>query len=381
MKRKVKSEEDVKTVSLPRHARTAAVRADTFDEDDNGVDIIFTTGADVLRNDWFDGEYIERLLTGDDNVRLDRLNAGAAFLDTHNAYELGAMIGSVVPGSARMENGQGLCRVQLSRSERAADTVTDIRDGIIRNISVGYNVYAFTRTESSDGTPPIMVATDWEPCEVSAVPVPADPGAQVRAATRSASGVEVHQCTITRAEGSKQEATMADEPKPAPGTTIPTKDAPKDPPKVLTVEEQAQKEKDDAAKKAGIEPGDVTLVDKGKVIHKDANDITDPGDANPVKTVEAEVRKALAAERVRVNTITDLAAKAGLRDFGAEHAREGTDLTKFRNLLMDKMFEQRANDGGPDGAALAPVTSLAEKSAISEREAGAAAARAALGKK
>jgi hypothetical protein len=39
-------------------------------------------------------------------VRLDRLNAGAPFLKVHETGTLDAVIGSVVPGSARIENGR-----------------------------------------------------------------------------------------------------------------------------------------------------------------------------------------------------------------------------------------------------------------------------------
>ena len=40
-----------------------------------------------------------------EHVRLERLNAGAPFLRVHEAHDLDAVIGSVVPGSARIENG------------------------------------------------------------------------------------------------------------------------------------------------------------------------------------------------------------------------------------------------------------------------------------
>ena len=157
-----------------------------------------------------------RLTVDPASVRLDRLNAGAPLLDTHNAYQLAAIIGSVVPGTARIESGKGLATVKLSRAEGCADIVQNIRDGIITNISVGYNVHAFTRTEAADGSPAVMTATDWEPVELSAVPVPADPGAQIRLAQRSAAGLEVTPCTITRADpGSQSEATtMAKDTKP-----------------------------------------------------------------------------------------------------------------------------------------------------------------------
>lgn len=130
------------------------------------------------------------LLCGAENVRLDRLNAGAALLDSHRAGSVLNVIGSVVPGSARMSGGVGLATVRLSRAPGDADTVSKIADGIIRSISCGYITHAVIRTEATDGSLPTMTATDWEPVELSAVPVPADPGAQFRAA------IPTHEATV-----------------------------------------------------------------------------------------------------------------------------------------------------------------------------------------
>jgi len=51
-----------------------------------------------------------------EHVRLKRLSTGAPFLKVHEAHDLDAVIGSVVPGSARIENGQGIARIRLSAS-------------------------------------------------------------------------------------------------------------------------------------------------------------------------------------------------------------------------------------------------------------------------
>ena len=333
------------TVNLPPLVRAAAVRANTYNSDDNTIDICFTTGADVLRCDYFDGDYIERLETGPDNVRLDRLNAGAAFLDTHNAWELDAVIGAVVPGSARMEGGEGLCKVKLSKSARAADTVTDLRDGVINNISVGYITYAFTRTESSGGSPALMIATDWEPCEISAVPVPADPGAQVRAAQRSAAGVQMTPCQITRANPApKPEAKMADEPKPATGDDK-TKDAGGKPPEKTP--EQI------AADKAGLKEGEVVKVHETPagtaIVTEPGHVIVDPGDALPVsvqRKLQDMVAEAVSGERTRINDIRAIAKRHGLDKIAVDHAERGTSVADFKEVVLDALAK-RFEEGGP----------------------------------
>ncbi|QEE38837.1 MULTISPECIES: HK97 family phage prohead protease [unclassified Methylobacterium] len=170
-----------------RH-RNARLRSASFDAEAYTIEVVWTTGARVRRYDPWDGEeYDEELSLDDGAVRLDRLNAGAPFIDTHDASECSRVVGSVVRGSARIEDGKGVCLVQLSRARDVADIVTKIREGVIRNVSVGYWTHRIETIEQ-DGDVPLKLVTDWEPLEISAVPVPADAGSQIRSAhnTRSA---------------------------------------------------------------------------------------------------------------------------------------------------------------------------------------------------
>jgi phage head maturation protease len=135
-----------------------------------------------LRCDDRGNEFIERLSMKPESVRLGRLNSGAPFLDTHDSTGLSSVIGAVVAGSAKIENGKGVATIKLSSAASDADTVLKIKEGIIKNVSCGYWIYATERTEGDNGKLDIVTATDWEPIEVSAVPIPADPGAQIRSA-------------------------------------------------------------------------------------------------------------------------------------------------------------------------------------------------------
>jgi hypothetical protein len=173
------------TITLPLMRRDGALTPSSFNADENAVDLVFTTGATVRRAkfSWDDGmqEFDEELIVSANAVRLDRLNTGAPFLDTHSSYSLSSVIGAVVPGSARIVGGQGLARVQLSRAADDAATVQKIADGIIRNVSVGYRIHGVERIEK-DGQMPLVRVIDWEPMELSAVPIGADSGAGIRSA-------------------------------------------------------------------------------------------------------------------------------------------------------------------------------------------------------
>ncbi|QAY95103.1 hypothetical protein CWB41_04645 [Methylovirgula ligni] len=161
----------------------AKIRSASYDADANTIDITWSVGADVLRED-YEGPFIERLLMGEGNVRLDRLNSGAPFLGVHKSDSLDDVIGVVVAGSARIEDGKGLATIKLSSAAGDSDTISKIREGVIKNISVGYLIHSSTRIEGENGEPDVVEISDWEPLEVSAVPIPADAGAQIRSAGR-----------------------------------------------------------------------------------------------------------------------------------------------------------------------------------------------------
>lgn len=167
-------------IDLPPTRRDIEVRAASYREEDNSIEVVWTTGAKVRRYSWRDGVYYdEELIVTAAAIRLERMNAGAPFLDTHDDWSLSSVIGSVVPGTAEIRGGKGFCRVQLSVAPEHAGVVANIKAGIIRNISVGYRMHRIEKTEE-DGEIPVWRVVDWEPLEISAVPVPADPGSQVR---------------------------------------------------------------------------------------------------------------------------------------------------------------------------------------------------------
>lgn len=167
---------------MPALAGAVEIRASSFDETSNTIDIVWTTGAKVRRYSWSEGPYDEELVVTPGAVRLDRLNAGAPLLNTHASGRLSDVIGSVVPGSAKIEGGRGVATVQLTTRAEAEGIVADIKAGVIRNISVGYRYHKVEKTDGQEGDPALWRVTDWEPLEVSAVPIPADPGAQIRSA-------------------------------------------------------------------------------------------------------------------------------------------------------------------------------------------------------
>lgn len=144
----------------------------SFDATTREVDAIISTGRAVRRSDW-EGEFDEVLEISDKAVRLERLNAGAQLLDSHRWFGgIDAIVGAVVPGSARIENGKLLARFKFSDSGLGRRVSADIADGIPLQLSCGYKVHAYKEDRKSD--PPVRRVVDWEPMEVSIVSVPAE---------------------------------------------------------------------------------------------------------------------------------------------------------------------------------------------------------------
>lgn len=162
-----------------------SVRADvhTVNEEERTVELIWSTGAPVERYDWMSGKrYIETLSLEPGHIRTDRLNKGGPVLDSHSAWSVGDILGKVVKGSVQITKKEARARVQFSKREAVEPIWQDVREGIINSVSVGYRVHKFEETAGTGNKLPIRKAVDWEPYEVSMVPVPADAGSHTRTA-------------------------------------------------------------------------------------------------------------------------------------------------------------------------------------------------------
>lgn len=193
-------------IAVPALAFRAAIAASSVNDEARTVDVVFSTGAPVMRYDWASGErYIEKLSMEPDAIRLDRLNAGGPVLNSHNGYSLQSVLGVVADGSASSNGKRATATLQFSKREDVAPFWQDIKDRVIRNVSVGYVVHAYQETPGKNGAPKTRLATDWEPYEISMVPMPADPGSQTR---DGKAALETFPCRITRAAATSEETAM-----------------------------------------------------------------------------------------------------------------------------------------------------------------------------
>jgi len=190
--------------ALPSFTREAEIRAETINEEARTVEVTWTTGARVLRSPWFGERYYEELSLAPSHVRMDRLTSGdAPVLAAHNGYSLDAVIGVIQ--SARLEKGRGVATMRFAKDDEDADRAWNkVQQRVLRNVSVGYQIHKVEKIEGGENKIPTVRAIDWEPYEVSVVPMGADAGAKIRSDQQA----KTNPCVVMRAGG----GTTMDEP-------------------------------------------------------------------------------------------------------------------------------------------------------------------------
>lgn len=170
-------------IEVEPFALEARFAATTVDAERRTVEITWTTGARGTRRRWRGyeiEEYEEELEVTDKAVRLDRLNAGAPFLESHRQWGgIDAQLGIIE--RAWIEGGKGHALVRFRQTEKALEVMRDIADGTLGAVSVGYRVHHYEDVSEGDrDAKRVLRATDWEPYEVSIVSMPFDTGATTR---------------------------------------------------------------------------------------------------------------------------------------------------------------------------------------------------------
>ena len=124
----------------------------------------FSFSSETPVDRWFGPEVLSH---AEGAMDMSRLNDGAPLLWNHDPDRVLGVI-----ERAWLDDGRGMVAVRFSRSAFAEEKLADVRDGILRNVSVGYSIIDATplRQNGQDG----ILATSWQPHEVSVVSVPAD---------------------------------------------------------------------------------------------------------------------------------------------------------------------------------------------------------------
>lgn len=170
----------IRKVSLPTMNRSGKFEPKSIDVEKRTVEVIFTKGARVLRRGFFEN-FFEELGLDEGQVDMSRLQNSAPVLDNHgfsNRSGVESVLG-VVESAKLIPGVEGRATLRFSERADVEPIFKDIRSGILKNISVGYNTHSFEKVGEVDDTP-IYRATSWTPVEISVVPSGADDGAKIR---------------------------------------------------------------------------------------------------------------------------------------------------------------------------------------------------------
>lgn len=277
------------------------------------AEIVFSSGAGVQRYDWYrERNYIEELVVEEGAIRMGRLQRGAPLLNSHSSWDLEDQLG-VVENPA-IEAGQGTCTATFSRRESVAGYVQDVADKIIRNVSVGYVRHRIEMVApAQEGGLWRYRVTDWEPYEVSLVPIPADMDSQIRSdrpadAPPAKRPTRMFECEFIEIRSTELTPTV--------GTSAATSSKEK----TMTPEEIAAQE---AAQRAQATATAATAA----------------------ATAEAAAA-ATAAANQRSADISALCVRHGLGDQASAFITGGQTVDQVRAAVLERLAARDANSGG-----------------------------------
>lgn len=294
--------------NMPSLSREAQLVPTTYNEADNTIEVVWTTGSRVRRYDWWtDKPYEEELAVTPEAVDMTRFDAGTVqVIDNHCMHGgVQSIIGIAISGT--IANGEGRAVLRLSTRPEMAGIVADIKAGIIRSISFGYNITTFEITRAIDRTDGVNMdlyrAVRWQPFEISFVTVPADAEASTRSAPVNGMPCEF----ITRAPAqtapSNQEDNMTIATQPGAQNPAPT----------------------DAARSAAAPA---------------------PAPAPAAPTVDDAATRAANEAATRAADITELCARHGVNNLAAGLIRSGNSLDQARSAVLEELARDDAARGG-----------------------------------
>jgi hypothetical protein len=296
--------DETATRDMPALLRAAELVPASFNEADNSVDVVWTTGSRVRRYDWYnDTQYEEELVVTPEAVDMSRFVAGTVqVLDGHRVHGgVSAIMGVATRGS--IEAGQGLATLRLSTRDEMAGIVADIKAGIIRSISFGYIVTKYEITRAIDRTDginmPLYRAVGWQPYEISFVTVPADANASTREQPSNGAPCEFIRARAHSSPSTTQENSMptADNQSGAAATTVAPADTTRAAP--------------------------AAVVDNGAAVAQAATDAT-----------------------TRAADITELCTRHGVSQLAVGMIRAGNTVDQARTAVLEELARNDAARGG-----------------------------------
>jgi hypothetical protein len=150
----------------------AGQQVSSINEENRTVDIIFFTGVDVFRMDYWTGDkYVLRFDQKGGDFSL--LNNGAPVLDNHSMWDgTSSQKGKVEKAWQEGKNSKATLR--FSKRASVDELWGDIKDKIVTKFSMGVEILREEKIQEDNKE--VRLAKKWRPFELSVAPIPADFG-------------------------------------------------------------------------------------------------------------------------------------------------------------------------------------------------------------
>lgn len=317
--------------------RTFDLVRGSLDEEKRTVNVTFSSEYPVER--WFGSEILDH---SKGSVRMDRITDGAPFLLNHNWDDQRGVV-----DVASISGKEGRATLRFSRSARGEELMQETKDGIRTKYSVGYRVHEFLLTIGENGQPDEYRATDWEPLEISSVPMGADPSAKNRAA---------HEDEMTKLFGSRAAEmaskitvrTAGQRTKENTNTTMakPIKDQPEG--EEIRSEENAPVTPAPESKRNGAE------VTSEPIVETRSTEPEAPAAISP-EDLQRMISKQVGEDRQRCEEIREIGSHFGLaNDAIAKAIRENASVESVKLSIIEAQRSNPANAPIPTRLAAEP---------------------------
>lgn len=317
---------EVEIELAPQECR-ALVQPESIDRENRTVDLIASTGARVRRYNWRDGEYDEELSLDKKHVNMSRLQNGAPLLAVHSKWRLDDVLGIVE--NARIEGGNIVVTVRFSKANEEAERAWQmVEEGILKKVSIGYRVFKFIDVQKDDDPVRVLRAVEWEPYEVSLVPVGADDLAGVRSGDNP---TKPNTCKISLREEETRSHTMG---------------------KKTTSTSGNGGEQGGEATRAGSAPN----AHEPQGAEPSTGQRSESQGAQPEDT-EAARAEARTEERARITGIDDLARKHDIsEEVRSSCVKDGLTVEQAGLRMLESKAVTDERSGGPSGPSGVRIT-------------------------
>ena len=158
--------------TLPLQRRATKVELKGYDPETRTVEFALSSEEPVER--YYGKEVLDH---SSDAIDQSRLKRGVPLLYNHDPNQHIGLI-----DSHRIEGGKLIVRAKFGNSALAKEKEQDVKDGILRDASVGYKPMEYKR-DAGDKSGDTYRWTRWMPLEGSLCPIPADPTVGIRGET------------------------------------------------------------------------------------------------------------------------------------------------------------------------------------------------------